>query len=168
MHIGTYDVTLRVTLDDYSISKDFTFQITVNACVVTGITPSSVVANEEYLIGQAAVTFQLSSFSYQPDCGYTFSYSLAEQGQSQLPGGVSFNSDTLVGTLDSTDNGHAGTFVLELTGTLNDALPSSLTVALITVTLHDPNVYCLSDQVVFGSANAGLLDEYTYNFEQGA
>ena len=49
--IGTYDVTLRVTLDDYTKTKDITFKIQVSPCIVVSITPSSEVANKEYLIG---------------------------------------------------------------------------------------------------------------------
>ena len=55
--------------------------------------------------------------------------------------------------------------MLELTGTLDDEAASSLTVTLLTVTLHDANVYCQTDQVVFGSPNAGLEDNYLYYFE---
>jgi len=133
-----------------------------NSAILSGVIPSA----QEYLIGQTKHDFVFGVYSQAPLCGYAFTYDLVEDGQATLPAGVTFNPTTRMITLESTNNAHAGTFILRITASLDDVPVSSDNSQTITVTLHDPNTYCQADQVVFTAPNAGLDLNYLYYFER--
>lgn len=121
--MGSYTVTLLITLDNYpSITSTEQFVLTIDACQVSAFGITSVAA-QTYTVYTPSIDFSWTDFDASP-CPYTLDYSYSLKNTITgttvaIPGPTMLtqsNSDKTF-TVYSTDTSDVGTYELTITGT---------------------------------------------------